>query len=70
MKSGGGDQQAATFIIRLWQETPETLVTPSVWRGMAIHVQSGAQRGIRNIDELVGFITTWIGEHTPEDNAS
>jgi len=68
VKRVSGDQQAATFIIRLWREAPETLVTPATWRGTAIHVQSGAERGIHDMDELVSFITTWMQERTPEDD--
>ena len=68
MKQGGGEHQAATFIIRLWKELPETLTTPATWRGTAIHVQSGTERGIQNMDELVGFIATWMQDRVPEDD--
>ncbi len=64
------DQRAATFIIRLWKETPETLATSTDWRGTAIHVQSGTQRGVHDMDELMSFIATWMEEHAPEEDFS
>ena len=67
MKQASGEPQAATFIIRLWKEWPETLSVPATWRGTAIHVQSGTERGIQNIDELVGFISTWLQDRVTED---
>ncbi len=70
VKHVNGDQEAATFIIRLWKEAPETLSTPATWRGTAIHVQSGAQRGVQDMEELISFITTWIEARTPEDDPS
>ena len=70
MKSAGGDQQAATFVIRLWKEQPETLTTPATWRGKAIHVQSGTERSIQSVNELVGFIASWMQSGVPEDEMS
>ena len=68
VKPSGDDRQAATFIIRLWKESPETLTAPATWRGTAIHVQSGTERSIQNMDELVGFVATWMQDRVPEDD--
>jgi len=65
MKRSTGEQEVATFVVRLWRN-PQDAGEPSSWRGTAIHVQSGTERSIREIDSLVGFIESWTQSATSD----
>ncbi len=60
MKRSTQDYEAATFIVRLWREPqiPPALDVP--WRGTAVHVQSGTERSLQDMDELLSFLQTWM----------
>ncbi len=58
MKRSTGEHEMATFVVRLWRN-PSDAGEPSSWRGTAIHVQSGTERSIREIDGVLGFIKSW-----------
>ena len=64
MKRSTGDYEAATFIVRLWRE-PNVAVDP-IWRGTAVHVQSGTERSIQGIESLVSFMQTWLQAGLPD----
>lgn len=53
-----GAYESVTFIVRLWREVDGS-DTPADWRGTAVHVQTGAERGIHGLDELMSFIHSW-----------
>jgi hypothetical protein len=46
--------EAATFIVRLWR------TENAAWRGSAVHVQSGTERHIQEMDTLIDFLQTWM----------
>jgi beta-xylosidase len=60
MKRTTGDYEAATFIVRLWRDSADPAEAASSWRGTAVHVQSGTERGIRELDGLVSFMQAWL----------
>ncbi|NLF78928.1 MAG: hypothetical protein GX573_24815 [Chloroflexi bacterium] len=60
MRQTNQDYEAMTFVVRLWRE-PRSLTsdTPG-WRGRALHVQSGTERGIQDLDAVMSFIQSWL----------
>jgi len=70
MKRTTSSYEAATFIIRLWRDPHATTDTQPIWRGTAVHVQSGTEQAIQELDALMSFIASWLqGEiPTPEDD--
>ena len=60
MKRSTGDHEAATFIVRLWREPHTPLDDDSTWRGTALHVQSGTERGVQGIEGLTQFMQHWL----------
>jgi hypothetical protein len=70
MKRATGETRAATFVVRLWQEPRQSPAADAVWRGTAVHVQTGAERGIKGLDELVRFMQSWLEENAPAPGSS
>ncbi len=66
MKRSTGDYEAVTFIVRLWCEPPDLPDDDPDWRGTAVHVQSGTERGIQGLDALMQFMQTWMGSQDRE----
>jgi hypothetical protein len=66
VKHNTGDQEAATFIVRLWRESHVPAERESDWRGIAMHVQSGTERGFQGMESLVQFVQNWL-ESSPGD---
>ncbi len=60
MKKTTGDYEAATFIVRLWRDPQAPPEGDPMWRGTALHVQSGTERSIQNLDGLVDFMENWL----------
>lgn len=60
MKRSTGDYETATFIVRLWREPHDVPDVESGWRGTAVHVQSGTERGIQELGALLQFMETWM----------
>jgi hypothetical protein len=60
MKQATGDNEAATFIVRLWRDPQVSPASDLTWRGTAQHVQSGTERSIQNLDGLVDFLRNWL----------
>jgi len=60
MKRATGDYEAVTFIVRLWREPHDLPDEDSGWRGTAVHVQSGTERGIQGLSALLQFMQTWM----------
>ncbi len=60
MKKTTGDYEAATFIVRLWRDPHAPPEGDPMWRGTALHVQSGTERSIQNLDGLVDFMENWL----------
>ena len=65
MRRTTSDYEAATFIIRLWRERRDVSATDSGWRGTAVHVQSGTERGIQELEDLITFMQTWLESSSP-----
>lgn len=65
MKRSTGEHEVATFVVRLWRN-PQDAGEPASWRGTAIHIQSGTERSICEIDSLVGFIQSWTESVAPD----
>lgn len=49
MKRPAETYQAATFIVRLWREDHSPSAQEAPWRGVAVHVQSGTERGLHAV---------------------
>lgn len=60
MKQPNRDCEAMTFIVRLWREPRSRGSGAPGWRGKALHVQSGAERGIHDLDAVINFIQSWL----------
>jgi hypothetical protein len=54
------DGSSATFILRLWRAPQSISAESSIWRGTAVHVQSGTERGVQGLNDLLSFIETWM----------
>lgn len=66
MKPSTSDYEAATFIVRLWREPHLPPDADPTWRGTAVHVQSGTERGIQGLEGLIQFVQNWLASHPPE----
>jgi hypothetical protein len=66
MKRATGSYEAATFIVRLWRDPHVPPDDDPTWRGTALHVQSGTQRSVQNLDGLVNFMHNWLAPRTAE----
>ncbi len=62
MKRTSGAYEAATFIVRLWREVDDPVDSSTGWRGTAVHVQTGAERGIHDLAALMSFINAWTDD--------
>ena len=60
MKRATGDYEAVTFIVRLWREPHDLPDEDAGWRGTAVHVQSGTERGIQGLSALLQFMQIWM----------
>jgi len=60
MKQSTQEYEAATFIVRLWREPQVSPAPDARWRGTAVHVQSGTERNLQGMDELLRFMQTWM----------
>ncbi len=69
MRRTTSDYEAATFVIRLWREAPQADPAERPWRGTAVHVQSGAERSVQGLDDLLSFMQTWVEPSTAEEDA-
>lgn len=67
MKRATGEYPYVTFIVRMWQEPRDSPVAGAVWRGTALHVQSGTERGVIDLDDLLRFMQTWMGTSDSQD---
>lgn len=65
MRRSTHDYEAATFIVRLWREPQVTSGEDTPWRGTAVHVQSGTERGVQGMAELLNFMQTWMQTDLP-----
>jgi len=60
MERSTRDGSSVTFILRLWRAPQGLSAESSTWRGTAVHVQSGTERGVQGLDDLLNFIETWM----------
>ena len=67
MRQSTGSYQAATFIVRLWRESDQQPGRSVDWRGVAVHVQSGAERAVHDTDDVINFIQAWLGADKPDE---
>lgn len=67
MRQTTGSYQAATFIVRLWRESDQQPGDAAGWRGIAVHVQSGAERGVHDTDDVITFIQAWLQADKPDE---
>jgi hypothetical protein len=56
------DQEAHSFVIRLWRENREDNKVEAEWRGWIEHVQSGQRCYFRNITEINQIVATYLNE--------
>jgi hypothetical protein len=70
MKHATSDFEAITFIVRMWRESPQGVpdYPARPWRGVAVHVQSGVERGVQDMDGLLDFMQTWMQSSLPDGN--
>lgn len=66
MKQPAGPYETATFIVRLWREDAAATPAEGLWRGLAVHVQSGTERGVQDLSDLLSFIRTWTRGVAPD----
>jgi hypothetical protein len=66
MKRITGDYEAATFIVRLWRDPEAPPEADAPWRGTTLHVQSGTERSIQNLDGLADFMQYWLAPHAAQ----
>ena len=46
-----------SFIIKVWVEEPASAGSPGIWRGHITYVPSGERRYLRNLDDILDFIS-------------
>jgi hypothetical protein len=49
-----------SFIVKIWLEEVTDETGDVTWRGYITHVPSGARRYLRNLDDIVDFILTYV----------
>jgi len=49
-----------SFIVKIWLEEVADESGDVTWRGHITHVPSGARRYLRNLDDIVDFILTYV----------
>jgi len=47
------------FMVRIWRERREIEGAPPEWRGAIEHVASGERRYVKQVDEIVAFISRY-----------
>ncbi len=50
------------YILRLWQERPALSERPAVWRISLTDTRSGERRGFGDVEALLAFLRTRMGE--------
>jgi hypothetical protein len=55
-------EKYASFFVRIWQEPRDREGARPEWRGSIEHVQSGQKRYFKDVEALVNFIESAIGE--------
>ena len=51
-----------SFIVRFWVEPREIEDAKPVWRGVVEHVPSGKKLYLNNLEEIIVFINSYLGE--------
>lgn len=54
------DEHLQVFTVRIWREPRELANAPPYWRGVIIHLESGAQGFFNNLAEMIEFITPYL----------
>ncbi len=57
-----GRAKSHSFILRLWAEAREIEGAPPSWRGLIEHVQTGAHRYFRDLEDIPAFIRPYLEE--------
>lgn len=48
------------FIVRIWSEPREIKYAPPEWRGVIEHVASGDRQYLKNLNEILEFVTPYL----------
>lgn len=59
------EQEAHSFVIRVWQENREGVVDTAVWRGWVDHIPTGQRHYFQEVEHLVEIMTVYL-EEKPE----
>jgi hypothetical protein len=51
-----------SFIVKIYVDRSEDGSGPVTWHGQVTHVPSGARRGLRDLDEIAGFVAPYLEE--------
>jgi hypothetical protein len=61
------DQEAYSFIIRIWKENSEELSQTAVWRGWIRHVQSDKQHYFTDVAEIGTIVAGYLDPNAERD---
>jgi hypothetical protein len=48
------------FVLKVWLEQTEEEAGSAAWRGQIRHVMSGEQRSVQCLDDILGFVATYL----------
>jgi hypothetical protein len=49
-----------SFVVRLWLEERQKGSGDAIWRGHITHIPGGEQRYVKNLNEILDFISSYI----------
>lgn len=54
------EDQTCVFIVRIWLERRDVELTDVEWRGVIEHVPSGKRRYVRQLGDVMAFMTSYL----------
>jgi hypothetical protein len=54
------ESSTQSFVVRIWLEETVDEAGTAAWRGHITHVPSGAQRYIRDLDDMAAFVAPYL----------
>lgn len=56
------EQEAHSFVIRVWQENRDDVTDTAVWRGWVDHIPSGQRHYFQEVEHLIEIMTVYLKE--------
>ena len=59
VRKHAGMERSDVFIVRVWHEPREITGAAPIWRGTIEHISSRSRRALKELNEIIPFITTY-----------